>query len=91
VREDGHGFIWIREPRSTKWAKLNEPYVPLADRLADRDHFNKTWAVPPHDYFMMGDNRGRSCDSRSWGPVPRANLIGPVVFRYWPLNRIGFP
>ena len=91
VREDGHGFTWIREPASTKWVKLTEPYVPLGERLADSEHFNKTWRVPKGDYFMMGDNRGGSCDSRSWGPVPRANLIGPVIFRYWPLNRIGFP
>jgi signal peptidase I len=40
---------------------------------------------------MLGDNRGTSCDSRTWGAVPRANLIGPVVFRYWPPGRIGIP
>ena len=40
---------------------------------------------------MLGDNRGGSCDSRTWGAVPRGNLIGPVVLRYWPPERIGFP
>ncbi len=40
---------------------------------------------------MLGDNRSQSCDSRTWGGVPHGNLIGPVVFRYWPLSRIGFP
>jgi signal peptidase I len=40
---------------------------------------------------MLGDNRGTSCDSRTWGSVPRGNLIGPVVLRYWPPSRIGFP
>lgn len=91
VREDGHGFIWIRKPGSTNWAKLNEPYVPLQERLVDRGHFNETWDVPQGDYFMLGDNRGGSCDSRSWGAVPRASLIGPVVFRYWPPTRVGWP
>jgi signal peptidase I len=91
VREDNHGFIWIRKPGSTEWGRLNEPYVPPQERLADSGHFGKTWHVPKGGYFMMGDNRGGSCDSRSWGAVPRVNLIGPVVFRYWPLNRIGFP
>ena len=91
VREDGHGFIWIRKPGSTNWVKLSEPYVPLQERLGDSEHFNKTWYVPKGDYFMMGDNRGGSCDSRSWGAVPRASLIEPVVFRYWPLGRIGWP
>jgi signal peptidase I len=91
VHEDSHGYIWIRKAGSSRWMKLKEPYVTPQDRLADREHFNKTWHVPKGHYFMMGDNRGGSCDSRSWGAVPRASLIGPVVFRYWPPTRIGFP
>jgi LPXTG-motif cell wall-anchored protein len=37
---------------------------------------------------MVGDNRGDSCDSRAWGPVPRRNLIGEVFATYWPPGRI---
>jgi signal peptidase I len=98
VREDAHGFVWVREPGSTGWTRLktpaqlnDEPYVDRQSRRSDRSHFNHTWNVPNGDYFMMGDNRGISCDSRTWGAVPRANLIGPVEVTYWPLNRIGFP
>jgi signal peptidase I len=40
-------------------------------------------------YFMMGDNRAHSCDSRVWGPVGREDLIGPVFAVYWPLSRLG--
>lgn len=90
VREDGHGFIWIQRPHTHRWLKLNEPYIQPSRRLADTAHFNKTWTVPEGEYFFMGDNRAQSCDSREWGAVPRANLIGEVFFVYWPPNRIGF-
>jgi signal peptidase I len=45
--------------------------------------------VPPGDYFMMGDNRGASDDSRFWGPVPDKYVIGVAFFTYWPPDRIG--
>ncbi len=49
----------------------------------------KTIKIPPDHYFMMGDNRGASDDSRYWGPVPREWLIGEAFATYWPPNRIG--
>jgi signal peptidase I len=52
--------------------------------------FSKTIVVPPGDYFMMGDNRGDSDDSRFWGPVPDKWVIGIAFFTYWPPDRIGF-
>ena len=90
VREDDHGFIWIRGPDSKTWVKLKEPYLTRQRRLADSAHFGQTWHVPKGEYFMMGDNRAESCDSRSWGSVPRNKLIGIVFFVYWPPDRIGF-
>ena len=47
--------------------------------------------VPPGHYFLMGDNRGASDDSRYWGPVPRSQIIGKAVVTYWPPDRIGGP
>ncbi|HLI69056.1 MAG TPA: signal peptidase I [Ktedonobacteraceae bacterium] len=43
--------------------------------------------VPPNDYFVLGDNRAISSDSRIWGFVPRANIIGRAAFVYWPLGQ----
>lgn len=51
--------------------------------------FPRTITVPKGDYYMMGDNRPDSLDSRFWGPVPKAWLIGKVFFTYWPPDRIG--
>jgi signal peptidase I len=66
---------------------LHEPYV----EPSLRDTLTQTWPrIPKDHYFFMGDDRAHSCDSRTWGTVPRANLIGPVILTYWPPNRISW-
>jgi signal peptidase I len=45
--------------------------------------------IPADHYFMMGDNRGESADSREWGPVPKKWIIGNAFMTYWPPRRIG--
>ena len=45
--------------------------------------------IPPDHYFMMGDNRGASDDSRFWGPIPRDWIIGKAFATYWPPDRVG--
>lgn len=52
--------------------------------------FNGTITVPDGSYYLMGDNRGESDDSRFWGPVPKKWIIGTAIATYWPPSRIGF-
>ena len=45
--------------------------------------------IPAGSFFLMGDNRGNSDDSRYWGPIPKSWIIGRAFFAYWPTGRIG--
>lgn len=68
--------------------KTDEPYInPCGD--SSFCNMPKTITIPPDHYFMMGDNRGASDDSRFWGPVPRSWIIGEAFATYWPPDRIG--
>lgn len=77
--ERGEGYVFING------RKLDEPYLDEGRRSGEEYGPTK---VPENGYFMMGDNRSQSCDSREWGSVPRDNLIGKVFATYWPPNRI---
>ena len=65
---------------------LSEEYVP-ADY---RDHNSRAEiTVGPHSYYVLGDHRSSSNDSRSWGTVDRNFIYGKAVFVYWPLDKLG--
>ena len=68
--------------------KTDEPYTSPCGSAA-ACNLPKPITIPPDHYFMMGDNRGASDDSRFWGPVPRGWIIGKAFATYWPPDRIG--
>jgi len=63
---------------------LAEPYVRFRDNRS-----SPTVAVPVHEYFVLGDNRANSDDSRAWGFVEDGDVIGRAMFAVWPLQRFG--
>lgn len=66
-------------------------YLP-ADIYTQAGHFLKEGeeiVIPQEKYFVLGDNRPHSSDSREWGPVPVKNIVGKAWLRYWPLNKFG--
>lgn len=83
----GHAFI--------NGKILDEPYLNPDDSCDDPESYQTTCSfpneitIPPGHYFMMGDNRNNSDDSRYWGPIPAENVIGEAFATYWPPSKIG--
>ena len=71
--------------------KLNEPYIqsPYEYPICQPD-MNCNLTVGKDEYFVMGDNRGNSFDSRYWGLVKKDRIIGINKIRFWPLNRLKY-
>ncbi len=94
--------VKIKEPGSNTVQVLQEPYLP--DQKVDpwveqanccdstgRATSVPTWLTIPKDqYFVMGDNRNRSSDSRAIGLIPRGNILGKAWIRIWPFSHFGF-
>ena len=80
-----NGVIYINDQ------VLHEPYLP------EKWTYNNNWPasgqdqiMPPNEYFVMGDNRNHSSDSRTFGPIQLDSILGKAEIRIWPLNQVGF-
>lgn len=78
------GRVYIKRPEWKEFRLLDEPYVP---HFAVYSYGPAT--VGPDQYFVLGDNRGNSDDSHSWGMLPRKNIIGKAWLSYWPIKTFG--
>ncbi len=83
-----NGIVYINgEPTDEPYVKHHDYFTMRPSNLFPEVPFK----VPEGKYFMLGDNRSNSQDSRYWGFADIDDMRGPVFFRYWPLDRIGIP
>jgi signal peptidase I len=83
------GYVYIDGKR------LNESWLPATEQGITNDgptgngsNLAHPYRIPTNDYFVMGDNRNDSCDSRYWGPIKRSEIVGKVDVRVWPISSL---
>lgn len=70
--------------------KLVEPYIPEENYTRPGAYTQgRVITLGPNEYFVSGDNRPHSSDSRAWGPITPKEIVGKAFFRYWPIKSIG--
>ncbi|MBN1120963.1 MAG: signal peptidase I [Anaerolineae bacterium] len=80
VSIDDRGIVYING------TPIDEPYISPGQY----SRRSNTWQVPEDNYFVLGDNRNHSSDSRDWGMLERRYIVGKAWFSYWPIDSLGF-
>src|SRR5271169_3340745 len=83
-----NGHVYRKAKGTTTFVREKDSYIRECGANPECT-FSKPIKIPAGHWFMMGDNRGESDDSRFWGPVPTAWIIGVAIATYWPPDRIG--
>jgi len=84
-----NGQIYIYNKENPNGYVLNEEdYLMPGIKTVNNLNNNSNITLKDDEYFVMGDNRMASSDSRSWGPIKKTDIIGTVIFRAWPLTKI---
>ena len=83
------GHVFRKAAGSSSFVREKDSYIRECG-VSPECNFPTPIKIPAGHWFMMGDNRGESDDSRFWGPVPTGWIIGGAVATYWPPDRVGF-
>ena len=83
------GYVYIDGKKlDESWLPASEQGITVAGPAGNTSNLARPYRVPNDNYFVMGDNRTDSCDSRYWGPISRSLIVGKVELRVWPLSSL---